>query len=140
MKLNPFTCITLLDPGFVQSINTVVEGTKINTSDGVILTFNPNTYSGGRNNLSPMELTIDPGGNIQYLIVYSSSATHRVVEANWDFIEGTFTQFDEIISDLAAGRALFQLLTRNLSGQVNAALYQITLTPLLGQPQTAQST
>ena len=140
LKLNPFTSITLIDPDFVQSINKVIEGTKINASDGAILTFTPNNQAGGHHNLSPMELAVDPDGNMQYFIVYSKSASSRAIEASWNFSNGTFTQFGETTTDIAVGRGSWQLITRNLLGQIKAALYQIDVAPLFDRPQTAQST
>jgi hypothetical protein len=137
-KLNPFTDITLLDPDFVQAINTILECALIDTTDGVILTFIPNKPPAGHNNLSPMELAIDHAGNMQYLFVYSKSVSPRVVETHWNFIDGTYTNLTEI-SDLVVGRSLLQLITRNLSGQINASLYQIDIAPLFNRPQTAQS-
>lgn len=137
-KLNPFTGITLLDPDFIQAINSAIEGANINTSDGVILTFTPNNQSGKHDNLSALELAVDPDGNMQYFILYSRSTSPRFIEASWNFAVNTFTQFDEA-TDLVVGRGLLQLVTRNLSGQLQAGLYQIDITPLFDQPQTAQS-
>lgn len=140
LKLNPFTSITLLDPEFVQAINTILACSPVNTSDGVILTFNPDNQPGGHNNLSPLELAVDPDGNMQYLIVYSQSVPSRSIEASWNFTDGTFTQFDETTTELVAGRGSLQLITRNLSGQLKATLYQIDIAPLFDQTQTALST
>jgi hypothetical protein len=138
LKLNPFTSITLLDPDFVQAINTILECSPINTSDGAILTFNPDNQPGGHNNLSPLELAVNPDGSMQYFIVYSKSVSSHIVESSWNFSDDTFTQFGEI-SDIAIARCSLQLITRNLSGQLKASLYQTDTAPLLDLPQTVQS-
>ena len=139
IQINPFTKITLLDPGFVELLNNNIQESSFDTSDGVILNFNPIQDSMGHSLHHPMKFSIGPDGKIQYLTVYSKSASPPVAEADWNFIEGIFTHYGET-KILETARAQFQFQCRHLVGLVKASQYEVTVAPLITQPKSTQTT
>jgi len=139
INIDPFTSIIVLDPVVVELLNNIIQGSCFDTSDGVILNFNPIQDSRGHSLHHPMKFSIGPDGNIQCLTVYSKSTSPPVAEADWNFIKGIFTHHCET-NDIETGRAQFLLRCRNLVGHVKASQYEVTVAPLFTQPKSVQTT
>ena len=133
LKLNPFTSITLFDPGFVEVINTTLRNTREDTSSGVILNFRDAHYSAETGGYHPMELSIDLEGNLQYLTDFGYAGLPPYAELekelDWDFTRNRFSQFGRDF-DLECGRSLLGLYTRNFAAYYDSGVYRVEVTPL----------
>ena len=132
IQINPFTKITLLDPDFVQLLNTVLRESSSDTSNGVILNFRDPNYSAETGGYHPVEISIDPEGNLQYVTDFSYSVppfAELEKELDWDFTCNRFSQLGHDF-DLASGRALLGLYTRNFCAYCASDVYEVTVTPI----------
>ncbi len=133
IQINPFTKITLLAPDFVQLLNTVLRESSADTSNGVILNFRDPNYSAETGGYHPVEISIDPEGNLQYVTDFSYVGVLPFAELekelDWDFTCDRFSSFGRDF-DLECGRALLGLYTRNFCAYFESGVYEVTVTPI----------
>jgi hypothetical protein len=131
LKLTAATSITFLDSLFVQLINDILDKSPGDVSNGVILNFRDPTYSAESGGLHPVEISIDPEGNLQYITDFSYAGIPPCAELekelDWDFTCNRFSQFGRDF-DLECGRALLGLYIRNFCAYFESGVYEITVT------------
>ncbi len=119
----------VLDPGFVQLLNHVLEDTK----DGVIFNFRDPTYSAETGGFHPVEICVDDKGVLQYVTDFSYAGMPPFVELgielDWSFENGYFRQFDTM-HELVVGQALFHLWAQNFIAYHGMGVYEVTVSPL----------
>ena len=143
LMLTAATSITFLDSQFVQLINDILHKSPGDVSNGVILNFRDPNYSAETGGHHPVEISIDPEGNLQYVTDFSyvGIPPHAELEKelDWDFDCNCFSQ-DGRDFDLECGRALLFLYTRNFCAYFETGVYEVTVTPQSQQPKTIQTT
>ena len=131
LEINPFTKITLLDPAFVQLLNTVIKESSADTSNGVILNFRDSTYSAESGGFHPMELSVSSKGDLLYLTDFAyfgmSPFTELGIELDWNFEQDSFRQGDSYYA-LQCGRSLLGLYTKNFTAYYRSGVYQVEVT------------
>ena len=134
MQINPQTKITMLPPEFIRVVNNVIQSSpEAANGNGVILNFRDPTYSAENGRYHPVEISIDPEGNLQYITDFSYTSNPPFAELekelDWDFTCNRFSQFDRDF-DIECGRALIGLYTRNFCTYFNSGVNEVTVTPI----------
>ena len=124
LKLTAATSITFLDSRFVQLINDILQESIVDPSGGVILCFHKAEQSKNH----PVEISIDPEGNLKYFILLANSGARPEAELAWDFTANRFSVSGNG-NDLETGRALLNLYTGNFCAYFESGAYEVTVTP-----------
>jgi hypothetical protein len=124
----------MLPPEFVKVINGVVQSSdEAANGNGLIINFRDPTYSAENGGFHPVEVHIDPEGNLLSLTDFAYFGmppfTELGIELDWSFDAGSFRQFDSWY-DLECGRSLLGLYARNFAGYYNSGVYEVEVTPL----------
>lgn len=121
----------ILEPGFVQLINTLLDEEGNDADGGVILNFRDPEYSYESGGFHPVEICIDKQGALQYVTDFSYAGCPPFVELaaelDWSFDQGYFRQFDSF-HELVAGQSMFYLWAANFTEYVKAKIFQIEVT------------
>ena len=134
IDINPFTKLTLLDPGLVSVVNDLLKDTTLEASEVVALNFRDPTYSAEHGGYHPVEIHVDSKGDVLSITDFAYFGMPPMVELgielDWSFIEhGYFRQFDSM-HDLECGRSLLGLYTRNFTAYYKSGVYQVEVTTL----------
>ena len=133
MKINPQTTITMLDPEFVTLINEQLKDTSFDDTGIIALNFRDPTYSSESGGYHPVEIHVNPKGDILCITDFayfgSPPFVELGIELDWNFEQDTFRQFDSF-HDLECGRALLGLYTRNFAAYYESGVYQVVVTTL----------
>ena len=133
LEINPQTRITMLDPGFVQVINSVMRSSDAANDSGVILNFRDPTYSAENGGFHSVELSLSPSGDLLYLTDFAYFGTPPFaelgIELDWNFERDSFRQFD-CFYDLECGRGLLGLYTKNFVAYHKGGVYEVEVTAL----------
>jgi hypothetical protein len=133
ITVNPHTRITMLDPGFVSTINNLLKDTTLEASEVVALNFRDPTYSAENGGYHPVEIHVDSTGDILSITDFAYFGMPPMVELgielDWSFEQSSFRQFDSMY-DLECGRCLLGLYTRNFTAYYDSGVYRVEVTPL----------
>lgn len=129
MKINPQTKITMLDPDFVQAINSILQTESKADGHGIVINYYSPKYSATRGGFHPVELALNAEGNLMYLTDFSYMGAELEKELDWDFTHERFQQFGHE-HDLICGRGLFQLYQRNFTAYYRSGVYEVEVTEL----------
>jgi len=134
MQINPQTKISMLDPEFVQVINSVIKSSpEVVNGNGVILNFRDPNYSAESGGFHPVEASFDSKGNILYLTDFAYFGmppfTELGIELDWNFEQDSFRQLDSTY-DLECGRSLLGLYLANFTAYYKSGVYQVEVTKL----------
>ena len=133
ITVNPQTKITMLPPEFVQAINGVVQSSEAANGNGVIINFRDPTYSVTNGGYHPVEIHVDPKGNLLSITDFAYFGAPPFVELgielDFSFEHDYFRQYDNMY-DLECGRSLLGLYTRNFAAYFNTGVYQVEVSTL----------
>ena len=133
LVINPETKITILDPEFVQAINSVIQSADAPDGDGVIINFRDPSYSAGKGGYHPVEIHVDSKGDVLCITDFAYFGAPPMVELgielDWNFEQNSFRQFDSFY-DLECGRGLLGLYMKNFVAYQKSDVYRVEVTPL----------
>ena len=133
IEINPQTKITMLDPGFVSVLNDELKDTTLNGSGIVALNFRDSTYSAERGGYHPVEIHVDSKGDVlsitDFAYVGIPPFDELGIELDWNFEMNSFRQFDSFY-DLACGRGLLGLYTKNFVAYYSGGCFEVEVTTL----------
>ena len=128
LEINPQTKITMLDPEFVQVINSAIQSADTPDGEGVIINFRDPSYSAEKKGFHPVEASFDANGDILYLTDFAYFGVPPFVELgielDWNFEMNSFRQFD-CWYELQCGRGLLGLYLANFTAYYNSGVYQV---------------
>ena len=121
-KLYPF----MLDPGFVQLLNKLLEEKSAN--EGIIFNFRDPSYSANSGGFHPVEICVNANGVLQYVtdFAYFGMPPKLEKELDFDFSMNVFQQFGQD-HDLVVGQGLFRLYTQNFCAYYEMGVYELTV-------------
>ena len=133
MQINAQTKVTLLPPEFVRIINGVIQSSSETANgNGVIINFRDPTYSADSGGYHPVELSLSPSGDLQYLTDFAYFGmppfTELGIELDWNFEQDSFRQFDCFYA-LECGRGLLGLYTKNFTAYYLSGVYEVEVSP-----------
>ncbi len=131
LEINPFTKITMLDPEFVQVVNSVIRSADAPDGDGAVINFRDPNYCAEKGGYHPVELSISNSGELLYLTEFAYFGMPPMaelgIELDWNFEQETFRQFDSFY-DLECGRSLLGLYTKNFVAYYKGGCYETEVT------------
>lgn len=135
MKLNPNPALYpyVLDPGFVQLINNVLEDSNIDDAQGLVLNFRDPNYSAESGGYHPVEVAINGNGKLLYLTDFYWAGAEPYVELakelDFDFSQGIFQQYSRTYP-IIVSQGLWTLYVRNFVAYHAMGVYETTISPL----------
>jgi hypothetical protein len=133
ITVNPQTKITMLDSGFVSVVNDLLKDTSLEASEIVALNFRDPTYSATNGGYHPVEIRVDSKGDVLSITDFAYFGAPPFVELgielDWNFEMNSFRQFDSFY-DLACGRGLLGLYTKNFVAYYSGGCYETEITAL----------
>jgi hypothetical protein len=133
MKIKPQTTITMLCPGFISILDTILNDTPHNSSEIVALNFRDSTYSAEHGGNHPVEIHVNSKGDVLSITDFAYFGMPPMVELgielDWSFEHDYFRQFDSMY-DLECGRSLLGLYLANFTAYYNSGVYEVEVTRL----------
>jgi hypothetical protein len=133
ITVNPQTKITMLDPGFVSVVNDLLQDTSLEASEIVALNFHDPGYNADSGGFHPVEIHVDSKGDILCITDFAYFGAPPFVELgielDWNFEMNSFRQFD-FFYDLACGRGLLGLYTKNFVAYYSGGCFEVEVTTL----------
>ena len=125
LEINPQTEITILPPGFVSTINDLLQDTSLDASEVVALNFRDPTYNATNGGYNPVEIHVDSKGDVLSITDFAYFGMPPMVELgielDWSFEQDSFRQFDSMY-DLECGRSLLGLYLANFTAYYNSGV------------------
>ena len=132
-NINPFTAISVLDPGFVKIIDSALQESSKDATGGVILNFRDPTYSATNGGYHPVEIHVDSKGDVLSITDFAYFGVPPFVELgielDFSFEHDHFRQFDSMY-DLECGRGMLGLYLANFTAYYKSGVYQVEVTAL----------
>lgn len=134
MKLDSKQYPFVLEPGFVQMINRILDESDVYDKNGVVINFRVRSHNQQHSNCPPAKVVIEASGKLRQVISYkngdSSNGDDSDTEQLFDFSNNTYRQFQDCAHDIEISYGVFVLFASCLAAYVESGFLQVEISPL----------